>query len=89
MGMIPVTVDADTRRALLLLDEVVASVPENEPWDLDAGYLELVRAVEALPENQDGVDKSWLWERYSALRDHFASAVPLGPWIRLRATPRV
>jgi hypothetical protein len=80
--------DPDARRALRLLNEVAASVPAHEPVELDADYLELVAAVEALPENQSGADKSWLWERYAAYRSHFAVAEPKGSWIHSRTTPR-
>ena len=80
--------DSDSRRALRLLDEVTASVPEREPGELGTDYLELVAAVEALPENQNGADKSWLWKRYAAYRSHFAVAEPKGPWIHSRSTPQ-
>lgn len=80
--------DRDTKEALRLLDEVVRTVPTHEPVELDAEYRRLIEAAEALPENQDGADKSWLWNRYSAYRAHFAVAEPRGPWIRSRATPR-
>jgi hypothetical protein len=76
--------DRDTDEALRLLDEVVRTVPAHEPIELDADYVRLIEAVEALPENQDGADKSWVWERYAAYREHLAVAEPRGPWIRSR-----
>jgi hypothetical protein len=78
---------ADTERALQILDEALRTVPAHEVIDLDHDYRHLIAAVEALPENQPGADKSWVWARYAAYRDHFRVAEPKGPWIRSRATP--
>lgn len=79
--------DAHARRALLWLDEATRSVATHEPTHLDAAYLRLVARVEALPENQDGADKAWLWQRQVACRSHFAVAEPTETWTRSRATP--
>lgn len=35
------------------------------------GYLELVRRAEALPENQNGADKSWVDRADAAWREHY------------------
>jgi len=80
--------DPDAERVRRLLDEIERSVAEFEAIELDAEHRRLIAAVEALPENQDGTDKSWLWQRYTAYRAHFAAAEPEGPWTRSRATPQ-
>ena len=42
--------------------------------ELTDDYLQLIAAVEALPQNQSGVDKSWVWRADEAFRDVFAKA---------------
>jgi hypothetical protein len=44
--------------------------------DLDAGYRRAIEIVEAMPRNQSGSDKSWVWRLEEAFRDHFARAKP-------------
>ncbi len=44
----------------------------NQRWD---SYLEKVRQVEALPENQSGADKSWVDEASEQYREHYRCAV--------------
>jgi hypothetical protein len=41
------------------------------PSAISAEHAELIRAAEALPDNQDGADKSWLWPAYEFCRRHF------------------
>ena len=36
--------------------------------ELDDRYLALIRLVEARPDNQSGVDKSWVWRLDAAFR---------------------
>ncbi len=67
-------VDATTEIALRALAAAEAEVLKMPPVTLSADHLQLVRAVEALPENQDGLDKSWMGKRWSAYRRHFAAA---------------
>jgi hypothetical protein len=43
---------------------------------LDEEYLRAIALVEALPENQTGADKSWVWEAESCFRDHYRNARP-------------
>ena len=79
--------DPDTERALRLLERIASEVPAVEPVELDAEYRRLIAAVEALPENQDGADKSWFHARHAAYHAHFRVAEPGGPWTHSRATP--
>lgn len=51
---------------------------ESGPVTLSEEYLELVRRVEDLPENQSGADKSWVSEADRAFRSHFARARRVG-----------
>jgi hypothetical protein len=66
--------DATDRTSLDLLDDAVQRVPPWQPKALDADHLRLLASAEAVVDNQDGADKSWLWSRYSAYRDHFGVA---------------
>ena len=45
--------------------------------DLTDEYLQLIAAVEALPQNQSGADKSWVWRADQAFREVFAKARPV------------
>ena len=44
--------------------------------DLTDDYLQLIAQVEAMPRNQDGADKSYVWRADRAYRDFFARATP-------------
>ena len=50
--------DADDARDVL--DARVRQPPEPDPIALSARYLRDVARVEALPENRDGADKTWV-----------------------------
>jgi len=52
--------DADTRRALSILDAFAKLPKEVGPVTLSQDYLDHIARVEALPENQAGADKSWV-----------------------------
>lgn len=71
----PQAVDARTRAALDCIAEAEAEVKSLPPIVLTDDYLRMVRAVEALPENQDGADKSHVWRIWEYCRRHFAKAV--------------
>ena len=66
--------DPETKRALEQLDEVTKDLQMEGPVDLDPAYLRLIERVEALPENQDGADKSWVWRCLETARLHFERA---------------
>lgn len=42
--------------------------------ELDDDYLRAIAVVEAMPDNQPGADKTWVWRLEHASRDHFAKA---------------
>lgn len=44
--------------------------------DLDERYRRAIALVEAMPANQSGADKTWVWRMESACRRHFANAKP-------------
>jgi hypothetical protein len=69
-------VDAHVRRALECIAAAEAEVAALPPIVLTEEYLRMVRAVEALPENQDGADKSHVWRIYEYIRRHFEKATP-------------
>ncbi len=66
--------DSDTRRALRLLEDVTRNVRTKGPVTLDEGYLQRIARVEAMSQNQDGADKSWVWECLESSRLHFERA---------------
>lgn len=39
--------------------------------ELDADYLRAIAVVEALPANQSGSDKTWVWKAEDAFRRHY------------------
>jgi len=43
--------------------------------ELDEEYLRHIAEVEAMPANQPGSDKTWVWEAFDASERHFANAV--------------
>jgi hypothetical protein len=47
---------------------------ESGPVTLSEEYLELVRRVEDLAQNQSGADKSWVFAADRAFRSHFTRA---------------
>ena len=43
--------------------------------DLDEEYLRAIAAVETLPQNRSGADKSWVWRTIDSSDRHFAGAI--------------
>ena len=68
------SMDPDTERVLKLLDEVTKDLVTEGPFTLDEVYLRMIARVEAKPQNQDGADKSGVWECLENSRLHFARA---------------
>jgi hypothetical protein len=42
--------------------------------ELDDRYLRAIAIAEALPANQSGADKTWVWRMEEAFRSHYARA---------------
>jgi len=71
----PLPPDPGAERALRILDEIRRTVPlETRPVVLSPEYLRAVEQVEALPENQDGADKTWVERAQREFREHYARA---------------
>jgi hypothetical protein len=69
------SVDSTGDKALRAIDEAVAEVAGlSGPVTLDEAYLRAIDVVEALPQNQSGTDKTWVWEAIERDRGHFARA---------------
>jgi hypothetical protein len=69
--------DAETRQVLDAIDRAVEWVRERREagWPpLSTEYLAAIEAVERLPQNQSGADKSWMWRAVVQARRHFESA---------------
>jgi hypothetical protein len=64
--------DRDVEEVLRILDGLEA-VPTG-PVELSPEYLRAVARIEERPENQDGSDKSWVWELQETYRLHLARA---------------
>jgi hypothetical protein len=63
----------DGLRAVCEATELAASIR----IELDAEYLRAIAIAEALPENQSGADKTWVWRMDRAFREHFKRVRPL------------
>ena len=62
-------------KALRAIDAAVAEVSRlSGPVTLEEAYLRAVERVEAMPDNQSGADKTWVWEAIERDRRHFARA---------------
>jgi hypothetical protein len=48
--------------------------------DLTEEYLALIEQVEAMPRNQSGADKSYVWRRDRAFKAAFTNVRLVGPW---------
>ena len=48
--------------------------------DLTDDYLRRIAQVEAMPRNQDGADKSYVWRRDETYRASFKNVRLVGPW---------
>lgn len=66
-------VDPNVQRALDAIETAERLVAAMPPTVMSSEYLEDIRRVMALPENQSGADKSHVWPRYAAIRLHFQS----------------
>jgi hypothetical protein len=69
-------VDPATREALAAIDRAVSDLRRmrEQPVSLTDDYLACVRAVEDLPQNRPGTDKTWLEAAREEFRRHFAAA---------------
>ena len=47
-------------RALRILDEIANAPRESGSVTLSRDYLDAIRCVESLPQNQSGADKGWI-----------------------------
>ena len=64
-------VDPHVARALAAIDEAERAVAAAGPVEITAQYARDIAAVMALPQNQDGADKSHIWAIWAACRQHF------------------
>jgi hypothetical protein len=67
--------DSSTVSALEAIDRAVAWLQRKREtgWPpLSAAYLAAIEEIEHLPQNQPGVDKSWVWAGVIRDRQHFA-----------------
>lgn len=67
--------DPERQEALDAIDRAVQWVRQRREagWPaLSETYLAHIAQVEALPQNQSGADKSWVWRVVQQDRSHFA-----------------
>jgi hypothetical protein len=67
--------DADTQRALSILDAFEKLPKEVGPVTLSQEYRDHIARVEALPENQAGADKGWVHRLIQDSHRMYARAV--------------
>ncbi len=67
--------ESDAERGRRILDEAV-ELSKGIQVDVDEDYRRLIAIVEALPQNQSGSDKTWVWRMDRALREHYEKAKP-------------
>jgi hypothetical protein len=67
-------VDRELELAIRGIDEAVEHMRSQKPAALAEDYLHAIAAVEALPENRSGVDKSRVWWEYAEMVRHFQQA---------------
>lgn len=60
--------------ALAALDAAEAAERHAPPFVITEQYARDIAAISALPQNQNGADKSWVWPAYRFCRRHFQSA---------------
>lgn len=58
---------------LRMLREAAEQAPSIR-IDLDDRYLRLIAQAEALPQNQSGADKSWVWKMEAAFQHFYTVA---------------
>jgi hypothetical protein len=64
-----------TKAEVLEMLDAYARLPKpSGPITLSPGYLRAVEKWEGLPDNADGVDKSWVVRCQRAFEAHFAKA---------------
>jgi len=66
--------EPDTDELLRAIEAIERDERVQPPFEFSPQYLADLEAVMALPANQDGADKSWVWPAYEFCRRHFASA---------------
>lgn len=67
--------DPGDQKFFELLDEARRWPRETGPVTLRPEYLRAIEAIEALPENQSGTDKSWVEKADRQFREHYRRAV--------------
>ena len=67
--------DADTQRVLSILDAFAKLPKEVGPVTLSQEYRDHIARVEALPQNQAGADKSWVYRAIEKSRRMYARAI--------------
>jgi hypothetical protein len=65
----------DVERALRALDEAT-EFAKTYRFELSDDYLSLIEAVEAMPQNQSGCDKTGIWRAVRAYRETFKHMQP-------------
>jgi hypothetical protein len=73
-------VDPEVEAALRAIDEAVEWATSYR-FEITEEYLQLIAQVEAMPQNQSGADKSYVWRAQRAYREFFKNArlVPREP----------
>ena len=62
--------DSELEAALRMLDDVAREAASIR-IEVDDDYRRAIAIVEALPQNQAGSDKSWVWRMERAFRNYY------------------
>ena len=65
--------DSELEAALRMLDDVAREAASIR-IEVDDDYRRAIAIVEALPQNQPGSDKNWVWSMERAFREHYSRA---------------
>ena len=67
--------ESDLERGLRILDEAYEQ-SKSIRIELDDEYRRAIALAEALPQNQSGADKTWVWRMDAAFRAYFKAVRP-------------
>ncbi len=65
----------ELERVLRILDESVEQA-KSIRIDVDEEYRRAIALAEALPQNQSGADKTWVWRMDAAFRAYYKAVRP-------------
>jgi hypothetical protein len=68
--------DSELEAVFRMLDDAVEQA-KSIRIEVDEEYVRAIELAEALPQNQSGASKDWVWRMDRAFRDHYKHAKQL------------